>query len=181
MSGATVLRAAAEADIPAITEIYAHHVRCGLGTFEEEPPAPQEMGRRRAEIVARGLPYLVAADRQGAVQGYAYASLYRMRSAWRFTLEDSIYVAPDALRRGIGRSLLAALIERAAALGYRQMVAVIGDSGNLPSIGLHERLGFARIGLQPAVGFKRGRWIDSVLMQRALGPGATTNPGTPGA
>jgi len=170
-----VLRPAAASDIAEISEIYAHHVRSGLGTFEEEPPPPAEMERRRAEVAARNLPYLVA-EEAGRIRGYAYATLYRLRSAYRFTLEDSIYVAPDSLRRGIGRMLLEALVERSAAAGYRQMVAVIGGSDNWSSIKLHESAGFARIGLQPAVGFKHGRWVDSVLMQRALGGGATTLP-----
>jgi len=127
-------------------------------------------------VLALGLPYLVAADDLGLVRGYAYAALYRQRSAYRFTVEDSIYVAPDSLRRGTGRALLGALIERCSRTRYRQMVAVIGDSGNLASIALHDRLGFKRIGVQPAIGFKQGRWIDGVLMQRALGPGASTPP-----
>jgi len=173
---AIVLREAAETDIPVITAIYAHHVIYGLGTFEEVAPTAEEMARRRADVRALGLPYLVAADDLGLVRGYAYAALYRLRSAYRFTIEDSIYVAPDSLRRGIGRALLDALIERCSRTHYRQMVAVIGDSANLASITLHDRLGFKRIGVQPAVGFKHGRWIDGVLMQRALGPGASTPP-----
>lgn len=164
-------------DMVFITAIYAHHVRFGLGSFEETPPSADEIGRRRDAILALGLPFLVAMA-GGQVLGYAYAGLYRTRSAYRYTLEDSIYVAPEAAGRGIGRALLARLIERCEALGYRQMVAVIGDSGNLASIRLHEVLGFARIGLQPAIGFKHGRWVDSILMQRALGAGAATLPAT---
>jgi len=171
------LRDSAPGDEEGIAAIYAYHVRVGLGSFEEIPPAVEEIGRRREAILAMGLPYL-AAVANGRVIGYAYAALYRTRSAYRFTLEDSIYVAPDATRRGIGRTLLARLIERCAALGYRQMVAVIGDSANVCSIRLHEVLGFTRIGVQPAVGFKHGRWVDSVLMQRALGAGAATLPKT---
>jgi L-amino acid N-acyltransferase YncA len=170
------VRPSREADLPGIAAIYAHHVRFGLGSFEEEPPDVAELARRRDEVLARHLPYLVAVDRAAVVLGYAYAAPYRARSAYRFSLEDSIYVAPDATRHGIGLALLGALIERCAALGYRQMVAVIGDSGNAASIGLHERLGFRRVGLLPAIGFKHGGWVDSVLMQRALGPGATTAP-----
>jgi L-amino acid N-acyltransferase YncA len=182
-SGEAAARAAAfdvrdsgDADLPGIATIYAHHVRFGLGSFEEEPPDLSELARRRNEVLARQLPYLVAVDQAAAVLGYAYAAPYRTRSAYRFSLEDSIYVAPEAMRRGFGRALLGALIARCAALGYRQMVAVIGDSGNAASIGLHERLGFRRVGLLPAIGFKRGLWVDSVLMQRALGPGASTSP-----
>ncbi|HWI28107.1 MAG TPA: GNAT family N-acetyltransferase [Stellaceae bacterium] len=170
------VRASAESDLPAITAIYAHHVRFGLGSFEEMPPDAAEMERRRAEVLRRGLPYLVAEGPAGAVQGYAYAAPYRARSAYRYSLEDSIYVAPAAERRGIGRALLGELVERCAALGYRQLIAVIGDSGNLGSIGLHERMGFRRVGLLPAAGFKHGRWVDSVLMQRELGDGAATPP-----
>ncbi len=169
------LRDSAPGDVEAVAAIYAHHVRFGLGSFEETPPSVEEIARRRDAILALGLPFLVAVA-GGRVVGYAYAGLYRTRSAYRYTLEDSIYVAPEATRRGIGRALLTRLIERCETLGYRQMVAVIGDSGNLASIRLHEATGFARIGVQPAVGFKHGRWVDSVLMQRALGAGAATLP-----
>ncbi|HUK10016.1 MAG TPA: GNAT family N-acetyltransferase [Stellaceae bacterium] len=164
-------------DLPTIAEIYAHHVTHGFGSFEETPPSTEELRRRRTEICAKGLPYLVASEGSvGPILGYAYASPYRTRSAYRFSIEDSIYVAPGAARRGIGRILLTALIERATALGYRQMVAVIGDSGNLGSIGLHRALGFAQVGKLPSIGFKMGRWIDGILMQRALGQGDSTSP-----
>jgi len=169
------LRDSAPGDEQHVAAIYAYHVRVGLGSFEESPPSVEEIGRRREAVVAMGLPYLVAVA-DGRVVGYAYAALYRTRSAYRFTLEDSIYVAPDVARRGVGRSLLTRLIERCTVLGYRQMVAVIGDSANVGSIRLHEALGFAPIGVQPAVGFKHGRWVDCVLMQRALGVGAATLP-----
>jgi L-amino acid N-acyltransferase YncA len=174
MSG-FVLRASTAADVAAIASIYAHHVRFGLGSFEETPPAAEEVARRRDSVLGLGLPFMVA-DEGGRVLGYAYAQPYRARSAYRFSLEDSIYVAPDCARRGIGHALLADLVEISATLGYRQMVAVIGDSANLASIRLHEKLGFARIGVLPAVGFKLGSWVDSVLMQRALGPGAQSLP-----
>jgi L-amino acid N-acyltransferase YncA len=170
------VRPATSADIPAITKIYAHHVTFGLASFEEIPPSEAEFAGRHAEVTARGLPFLVACDGEGRVLGYAYANLYRQRSAYRFTLEDSIYIAPTALRRGVGRRLLAALIEQSAAAGYRQMIAVIGDSENAPSINLHEQMGFRHAGVLEATGFKHGRWVDSVLMQRALGGGATTKP-----
>lgn len=173
---AFTVRDAALADLPAITDIYGHHVRFGFGTFEEAAPSGEEMARRYVDVTARGLPYLVAADAQGTVLGYAYASPYRVRSAYRFTVEDSIYVAPNAARRGIGLALLGRLVERCAAAGYRQMVAVIGDSANAGSIGVHERAGFQRVGLLPDVGFKHGRWVDCVLMQRALGEGADSPP-----
>ena len=175
-AAAFVIRPSEDPDLPAIAAIYGHHVRFGLGSFEEEPPDLAELARRRAEVLAQKLPYLVAAAGAGAVLGYAYAAPYRTRSGYRFSLEDSIYIAPAALRRGIGRALLGALVERCAAGGYRQMVAVIGDSGNAGSIGLHEQLGFRRVGLLPATGFKHGRWVDSVLMQRELGDGAATLP-----
>ncbi len=170
-----VLRDAASDDIPAITGIYAHHVRHGLASFEEEPPDEAEMARRFADVRDRHLPFLVA-TRDGVVKGYAYALPFRLRSAYRYTVEDSIYVAPDALGGGIGRALLERLLARCAASNCRIMVAVIGDSANLASIKLHERLGFRHVGVLSAVGFKHGRWVDSVLMQRDLGPGATTLP-----
>jgi phosphinothricin acetyltransferase len=171
-----IIRDTLDADLPAIAAIYAHHVRAGLGSFEEEPPAVEELARRRAEVLARRLPYLVATEPRGGILGYAYASPYRSRTAYRYSVEDSIYVAADAGRRGAGQALLRELIQRCTADGYRQMVAVIGDSGNFASIGLHAGLGFRQIGLLPAIGFKFGRWVDSILMQRELGPGATTLP-----
>jgi phosphinothricin acetyltransferase len=134
------------------------------------------MARRRSEIVARDFPYFVA-ERAGKIVGYSYAGPYRPRIGYRFSLEDSIYIDPGEVGRGIGRALLARVIERSSELGYRQMIAVIGGSETLPSIRLHAALGFAHIGLFPGVGFKFGRWIDSVYMQRALGPGNTTLPG----
>lgn len=171
-----VIRDAVDADIAAIAAIYAHHVRYGLGSFEEVPPSEEEIGRRRSELLARNLPYLVAASPAGAILGYAYAAPYRARSAYRFSLEDSVYVAPDAGGQGVGRRLVAALLERCTKAGFRQIVAVIGDSGNGASIALHERLGFRRVGLLPAIGYKHGRWVDAVLMQRELGEGAATPP-----
>ncbi|HUK61617.1 MAG TPA: GNAT family N-acetyltransferase [Stellaceae bacterium] len=170
------LRAAAPGDIGAIARIYAHHVLTGLASFEEEPPSENEIAQRFADVTERGLPWLVACDAAGMVVGYAYLAPYRLRSAYRYTLEDSIYITPGAQRRGIGLALLGELIARATALGYRQIVAVIGDSGNIASITLHERLGFRHVGVLPDTGFKFGRWIDSVLMQRALGEGASTAP-----
>ena len=169
------LRDSTSGDAEAIAAIYAHHVRFGLGTFEETPPSVDEIRLRHEGILALGLPFLVATASERIV-GYAYAGPYRTRSAYRYTLEDSIYVATEAARRGVGRALLARLIERCDALGYRQMVAVIGDSDNQASIRLHVALGFERVGIQPAVGFKHGRWVDSILMQRTLGAGAATLP-----
>lgn len=171
------IRASRSADVSALTAIYAHHVLSGLASFEIVPPAEDEIARRREDVLARGLPYIVA-DLDGRISGYAYAAPYRNRPAYRYTLEDSVYVNPAAARRGVGRALLATLIETCAALGYRQMMAVIGDSGNAASIGLHAACGFARVGLLPSVGFKHGRWVDSVLMQRALGSGDAEMPGS---
>jgi L-amino acid N-acyltransferase YncA len=163
----SVIRDAAPADFARIAEIYAHHVRSGFGTFDEMPPPLDEMLERFAKIAEARLPYLVAAD--GAlVLGYAYAAPYRPRSAYRFTVEDSIYVAPETQRRGIGVALLNHLIARCAAAGMRQIVAVIGDSGNLPSIRVHEKCGFQHTGILRDVGFKRNRWLDTVIMQRVL-------------
>ena len=170
-----VVRAANAADLPAITAIYAHHVRHGLASFEEQPPDEDEMRRRWDDVVSRGLPWLVAVA-AGRVCGYAYAAPYRLRSGYRYTLEDSIYVAPETHRRGVGRALLEALIARCTALGYRQIIAVIGDSANVASIALHEGLGFRHAGVLPATGYKFKRWVDCVLMQRELGEGAATPP-----
>jgi L-amino acid N-acyltransferase YncA len=174
--GTPIIRESGDADLPTVAAIYGHHVRHGFGSFEEVPPDVDELARRRREILSKRLPYLVASDGTGTILGYAYASPYRTRSAYRFTVEDSIYIAPHAARRGIGRLLLEALIERCTKAGYRQMIAVIGDSGNDGSIGLHRSLGFVRAALLPTIGFKRGRWIDCVMMQRPLGPGSTSLP-----
>jgi L-amino acid N-acyltransferase YncA len=173
-----LLRDARAQDIEEIQAIYAHYVRTGLATFEETVPDAAELERRRAGLERQGFPYLVV-ERGGNVLGYAYASHYRTRSAYRHTVEDSVYVDPGAQRQGIGRVLLEALIERCTSLGYRQMVAVIGDSANAGSIGIHAALGFRTIGTLPAVGFKLGRWVDSVLMQRPLGSGSAAPPTRP--
>lgn len=173
--GGLLVRPADTDDIPAIQAIYAHHVLHGLASFEEQPPDRTEMERRHRDVVARGLPWLIA-EHGDRVLGYAYAGPYRTRPAYRHTLEDSVYVAPDATGQGVGKTLLADLVGRCTALGYRQMVAVIGDSGNVASIRLHERMGFRHVGELRAVGFKFGRWVDSVLMQRPLGEGDATLP-----
>ncbi|GAB5100254.1 GNAT family N-acetyltransferase [Caballeronia sp. LP006] len=164
---APIIRDAASGDFDAIARIYAHYVDHALATFEEVPPSPDEMRSRQAAIVAAGLPYLVA-EIDGEVAGYAYASAYRARSAYRHTIEDSIYIAEGFHGRGLGYTLLSALIDRCEAGPWRQMVAVIGNSGNAASIALHTRLGFGHVGVLRDVGFKHGRWVDSVLMQRAL-------------
>jgi len=169
------VREATPADLPAIQAIYARHVADGLASFEEDPPPVEEMRRRFNEVRQRSLPYLTA-EFAGQVAGYGYCTLYRSRSAYRYALEDSIYVRKDMVGRGIGRLLLAELISRCEALGYRQMIAVIGDSANAASIGVHASLGFLRVGTLRSTGFKLGRWVDSVLMQRPLGPGDGTPP-----
>jgi L-amino acid N-acyltransferase YncA len=162
-------------DLEAVTRIYAHHVLHGTATFEETAPSREEMGRRYDKIRALGLPWLIAAA-EGTVAGYAYAAPFRERSAYRFTLEDSVYVDPAHHRRGAGRALLAELIARCETLGYRQMIAAIGDSGNHASIALHGALGFREAGVYRTVGMKFGRWLDVVLMQRSLGEGGLSLP-----
>lgn len=164
-----VIDATAE-HIPAIQTIYAHWVLHGLASFEEVPPEVSEMDRRRLAVQELKLPYLVA-EGDGELLGFAYASPYRPRSGYRFTVEDSVYVAPGAHGRGIGKRLLSEVVTRAEALGRLQMLAIIGDSGNAASIGLHAALGFRHIGTMRSIGFKFGRWVDTVVMQRALGPG----------
>jgi phosphinothricin acetyltransferase len=163
-----VVRDLREGDIACVQAIYAFHVLHGLASFEEEPPSAEELAHRHADIRARGLPYLVA-ERDGEIVGYSYAAPYRTRSAYRFTVESSVYVDHLQHRRGVGYALLSTLIARCGADGWRQMVAVIGDSKNVASIALHQRLGFQPAGTLRAVGHKFGRWVDSVLMQRELG------------
>jgi L-amino acid N-acyltransferase YncA len=163
-------------DIPGLTRIYAHAVEFGTASFELAPPDEPEMMRRMNDLTGKGFPYIVA-ETDGTLAGYAYTGPYRARPAYQFTVEDSVYIAPDIQRRGVGRALLAALIEACEARGYRQMIAVIGDSTKqAASIVLHEALGFRHVGILENVGYKHGRWLDSVLMQRALGKGATTAP-----
>jgi phosphinothricin acetyltransferase len=170
-----IVRDASEDDMRAIQAIYARHVLHGLATFEEEPPSVEAMLARRAAVLERGLPYLAAAI-DGEVVGYSYATAYRPRPAYRYTVEDSVYVAEGLGGRGIGSALLSALIARCESGPWRQMLAVIGDSGNAASIALHRRLGFQPVGTLASVGFKLGRWVDTVLMQRPLGPGDGTPP-----
>ncbi|MFO1060078.1 MAG: N-acetyltransferase family protein [Dongiaceae bacterium] len=172
---APLVRAAAAADFPAIAAIYAHHVQTGLATFEEVPPSAEEMLRRCHGVRARGLPWLVA-ELGGRIAGYCYASPYNARSAYRFTVQDSVYVAEDCIGRGVGTALLGAVLELCAAQGYRQMIAVVGDSGNEASLRLHARLGFRTIGQALRVGVKFGRWVDIVYLQRPLGEQGTRPP-----
>ena len=164
-----LVRDARDDDMDAVQAIYAHHVLHGTASFEEEPPPLAEMRRRRAEVLARGLPYLVA-EADGQVAGYSYATPYRSRSAYRFSIENSVYVDHARHRSGIGRALLGELIARCERGEWRQMIAVIGDSAQAASIGLHASFGFRHVGTLQAVGLKFGRWLDTVLMQRALGP-----------
>ena len=171
------IRPAVPADIPLITRIYRHAVEHGTASFELESPDEAEMTRRMQAILDGKFPYFVA-EIDGAIAGYAYASLYRTRPAYRFTVENSVYVAPHIHRRGVGKALLMKLIDACVALCFRQMIAVIGDSANAGSIGVHTRCGFQMIGTHPSVGFKFGRWLDTVMMQRALGAGAETRPST---
>ena len=174
-AAALSLRPSTEADLPALHAIYQHAVLHGTGTFETEVPELAEMARRRQEVLGRGLPWLVA-QRGDQVLGYAYANYFRPRLAYRFCLEDSIYLHPAAQGQGIGRLLLAELIARCEALGARQMLAVIGDSQNQGSIGVHRALGFEHTGVLKSSGWKFGRWLDVVLMQRQLGPGDQSSP-----
>ena len=163
------IRAAAEGDLAQICEIYAHYVLNGLASFEIEAPDLTEMTHRWTGAQDHGYPYLVA-EIDGRIGGYAYAGLFRERPAYRYTVEDSVYVSPDFLGLGLGAGLLGELIDLCAGLGYRQMIAVIGDTANDQSINLHLRLGFEHAGVLGSTGFKHGRWVDSVMMQRALGP-----------
>jgi len=169
------IRPATEADLPFVTKIYAHAVLHGTATFELTPPDLAEMTRRYRVLMDGAFPYLVAVL-DGIVVGYAYAGAYRPRPAYRFTVENSIYLDPAIHRRGIGMKLMRRLIDDCETRGYRQMIAVIGDSANTGSIGLHSACGFQMIGTHPNVGLKFGRWLDTVMMQLALGEGATTIP-----
>ena len=168
------IRPSIEADVAAMIAIYSHHVQHGLGEYEIEPLHPEDIKRRRKNMLKRRLPHLVA-DLDGTIVGYAYAVPFRKRPAYRYTVKHSIYVHKDHLHAGVGRRLLPALIAACAEAGYRQMIAYI-DSANQPSIQLHEAHDFRRVGLLANVGFKFGRWTDSILMQRALGPGSTALP-----
>ncbi len=173
------VREARPDDLHAITAIYGHHVRHGLASFEETPPTHAEMERRYRAVVARDLPFLVAGLQDGQVQGYASAGPYRGRPGYRYSLENSVYVAPGAEGHGLGGALLEELLRRCADQGYRQMIAVIGDSQNWASIRLHESFGFRQTGTLLSVGFKFGRWVDSVILQRALGAGDAEPPDQP--
>lgn len=174
------LRPSRDQDIPQITAIYGHHVLHSTGTFETAPPTEADMASRRADVLAKGLPYLVAED-GGQLLGFAYCQWFKPRPAYRFSAEDSIYLHPGARGRGIGKLLLAELAGRAEAVGIRKLIAVIGDSGNAGSIGVHRACGFSHVGVFQSCGWKFGRWLDIVLMEKALGAGDATPPQGAGA
>ena len=163
-------------DLPAITAIYRHHVLNGTGTFEIEPPSLSDMQTRREDVLSKGLPWLVAEADDGSILGYAYANWFKPRPAYRFSAEDSIYVADPARGQGIGRLLLDALCERCAQAGVRKLIAVIGDSQNTGSVGVHHAAGFTHAGTLQAVGWKFDRWLDVVMMEKSLGAGSSTAP-----
>ena len=170
-----LIRASRDEDVAPITAIYTHHVLHGTGTFEIDPPTAQDMAARRADVLAKGLPYLVA-EEAGQVLGFAYCNWFKPRPAYRFSAEDSIYVADAARGRGLGRQLLEALAMQAEATGVRKLLAVIGDSANAGSIGVHRAAGFTDVGVMRSVGWKFGAWRDIVLMEKPLGAGDTTAP-----
>ena len=169
------IRPSTDADVAAITAIYTHHVLHGTGTFEIDPPTAQDMGARRADVLTKGLPYLVA-EEDGRVLGFAYCTWFKPRPAYRFSAEDSIYLAPEAAGRGLGRQLLTALAGEAEARGVRKLIAVIGDSANAGSVGVHRALGFKQVGVIRSCGWKFERWLDIVLMEKALGAGDRQPP-----
>ena len=169
------IRASRDEDIPAISAIYAHHVLHGTGTFETEPPSPTDMAARRADVLSKNLPYLVA-EREGQILGFAYCNWFKPRPAYRFSAEDSIYVADAARGQGVGIQLLAALEQAAEAVGVRKLIAVIGDSANAGSVGVHRKQGFSHVGTIKDCGWKFGEWRDIVLMEKVVGAGSTTRP-----
>ena len=174
----STIRPSRDSDLPRMTDIYAHHVLRGTGTFETTPPTEKEMAGRRADVLAKGLPWIVLEDAD-RVLGYAYCQWFKPRPAYRFSAEDSIYLHPDAAGRGLGRQLLTELMRQAEAAGVRKLIAVIGDSGNASSIGVHRTLGFAPAGTIKSCGWKFGRWLDIVIMDKAIGPGDTSPPEEP--
>jgi L-amino acid N-acyltransferase YncA len=171
----TTIRPSRDDDLSAITAIYAHHVLHGTGTFETTPPTESEMAGRRADVLSKGLPWLVADD-SGKVVGFAYCQWFKPRPAYRFSAEDSIYLHPDAAGKGLGRALLAQLADTAQQAGIRKLMAVIGDSNNAGSVGVHRALGFTPVGTLKSCGWKFGKWLDIVLMEKSLGEGDTTPP-----
>jgi L-amino acid N-acyltransferase YncA len=171
----STIRPSRDQDLPAITAIYGHHVLHGTGTFETDPPSETDMAARRADVLAKGLPYLVAED-EGRVLGYAYCQWFKPRPAYRFSAEDSIYLHPDAQGKGLGKELLAELERQAESAGIRKLIAVIGDSANQGSVGVHRTLGFKPVGVIQSCGWKFGKWLDIVLMEKQIGAGDSTPP-----
>ena len=169
------IRPSRDEDIPAITAIYAHHVLHGTGTFETEPPNEANMTARRADVLSKGLPYLVA-EHDGKVAGFAYGNWFKPRPAYRYSVEDSIYLAPDLQRKGLGRALMAELLAQFEAVGIRKVMAIIGDSANAGSVGIHQTFGFTQVGIVESCGWKLGAWRDIVIMQKTLGVGDTQPP-----
>ena len=169
------IRSSTDADVPAVAAIYAHHVLHGTGTFETTPPTESDMATRRADVLSKGLPYLVA-EEDGQLLGFAYCQWFKPRPAYRFSAEDSIYLHPDASGRGLGKQLLSELARQAEAAGIRKLIAVIGDSANAGSIGVHRSLGFEQVGVFKSCGWKFGQWRDIVLMEKTIGAGDTTAP-----
>jgi len=171
----STIRPSNDRDLPEITAIYHHHVLYGTGTFETTPPSEADMAARRADVLAKGLPYLVV-EEDGKILGYAYCQWFKPRPAYRFSAEDSIYLHPDAAGKGLGKLLLAELASQAEAVGIRKLIAVIGDSNNVGSVGVHRALGFSPVGMFKSCGWKFGKWLDIVLMEKTLGEGNTTPP-----
>ena len=175
-----LIRPSSDADLPAITAIYAHHVLHGTGSFETEPPSIVDMTARRADVLSKGLPYLVV-EQDGKIAGFAYGNWFKPRLAYRYSVEDSIYMAPDLQGKGLGRALLAELMARFEAAGIRKVMAIIGDSANTGSVGIHLALGFKQVGIVDSCGWKFGAWRDIVIMQKPLGLGDTQPPNEPAA
>ena len=170
-----LIRPSRDSDMAALTAVYAHHVLHGTGTFETEPPGVPEMSARRADVLSKGLPYLVA-ELDGELAGFAYGNWFKPRPAYRYSVEDSIYLAPGLQRQGLGRALLAELLARFEAAGIRKVMAIVGDSANAGSVGLHLALGFAQVGVIEDCGWKFGAWRDIVILQKTLGEGSATPP-----
>ena len=173
-----LIRPSSDDDLPAITAIYGHHVLHGTGSFETEPPSLADMTARRADVLSKGLPYLVA-EQDGTIAGFAYGNWFKPRPAYRYSVEDSIYMAPDLQRRGLGRALLAELLARFEAVGIRKVMAIVGDSANTGSVGIHLALGFTQVGVVDSCGWKFGAWRDIVIMQKTIGLGDTQPPSDP--
>ena len=173
-----LIRPSSDADLPAITAIYAHHVLHGTGSFETEPPSVADMTTRRADVLSKGLPYLVV-EQDGKIAGFAYGNWFKPRPAYRYSVEDSIYMAPDLQGKGLGRALLAELMARFEVVGIRKVMAIVGDSANTGSVGIHLALGFTQVGIVDSCGWKFGAWRDIVIMQKTIGLGDTQPPSEP--